>query len=403
MSGIAEEAGGRTADEYDRDLPIPQRPLTAQDIDPSLGPTVSVVIPTYNGEHFLGETVDAVLRQTYTNLEVVIYDDCSTDGTFDLARRFLSDSRVSVHRGEVNLGDPASSRSAYALSSGPLVKILMHDDLLKPHAIARQVAAVHSDDHITLVTSQREVIDDAGNILPDIRESAPIARADVVLEGRPTGNWLLENFLNFIGEPSTTLFRRADLPPSDSLHAIGGRTPRFNHDVAMWLKLLALGDLAYIAEPLSQFRQHSGQGTRAFLTGAGLDADYLAWSWIIVGAKEIGFLSDPVEEAKAVSQVLSWLVDSFLERKQGNPPGLTDYLDVLGGEADEWFRSSQALAERGDPHGAVRVLEALLEVLLPQLLLWRLNDPQRSGDLRRLLAEVNGRVSELSGAVPIPN
>lgn len=65
---------------------------------------ISVMIPTYNQEHFIAQAVDGILRQDYENIEVIISDDCSTDGTFEKIKPFLDDPRVRYYKNNITIG-----------------------------------------------------------------------------------------------------------------------------------------------------------------------------------------------------------------------------------------------------------------------------------------------------------
>src|SRR3954449_2427468 len=120
---------------------------------------VSVLVPTYNGQRFIAPTIESVLAQTYEHLEVVVGDDCSSDGTVEIVRHLTAgDPRVRVleydrnvggfarHDGVLVVKDPprAAGRASHDVllraSTGPYVKFLLQDDLLAPDAIERLVA-----------------------------------------------------------------------------------------------------------------------------------------------------------------------------------------------------------------------------------------------------------------------
>jgi glycosyltransferase involved in cell wall biosynthesis len=94
-------------------------------------PLVSVLVPTYKQTQYLSSTIASALSQTYTNIEVVISDDCSPDNTPEVAAEFRGDPRVRYERGGVNVGRVKNYRkSLYELSSGSYVTNLDGDDLL---------------------------------------------------------------------------------------------------------------------------------------------------------------------------------------------------------------------------------------------------------------------------------
>lgn len=97
---------------------------------------ISVIIPTYNRVELLGRSIRSVLSQTYTNLELLIIDDCSDDGTGDFVKG-LSDKRIRYHRNEKNLGLSGAKNRGISLAKGNLVAFQDDDDEWLPHKLAR--------------------------------------------------------------------------------------------------------------------------------------------------------------------------------------------------------------------------------------------------------------------------
>jgi glycosyltransferase involved in cell wall biosynthesis len=104
-------------------------------------PLVSIGIPVYNGEEYLAQALDSVLGQDYSNLEIVISDNASTDGTSELCRRYAAaDRRIRYFRNESNLGVVRNFGQAVLRSSGTYFMWLAHDDLLVGISAVRRLA-----------------------------------------------------------------------------------------------------------------------------------------------------------------------------------------------------------------------------------------------------------------------
>jgi glycosyltransferase involved in cell wall biosynthesis len=101
-------------------------------------PLVSVIIPCWNAEAVVGEAIESALSQTYTNVEVIVIDDGSTDGSLDVIRSF--GSRVRWETGP-NRGACAARNRGLQLARGEFIQFLDSDDLLMAHKLARQVPA----------------------------------------------------------------------------------------------------------------------------------------------------------------------------------------------------------------------------------------------------------------------
>lgn len=119
-------------------------------------PLVTVMIPTFNQENFVGEAIESAARQDYPNLEVVICDDASTDGTRAVAERFAGDSNIRYYRNAHNIGRVANYRRLlYELANGTWVINLDGDDcFLDRHYIRRAINIALSDPEIVLVFSK---------------------------------------------------------------------------------------------------------------------------------------------------------------------------------------------------------------------------------------------------------
>jgi glycosyltransferase involved in cell wall biosynthesis len=265
---------------------------------------VSVLIPTYDGERFLTETLRSVAAQTHQELEIVICDDGSSDATVEIARRFAAeDPRVRLHLEGGHVGPVANFARCLDLAAGPYVKFLMQDDVLVPHAIERLLGALRESDDVVLATSRRIRIDELGRPLPERPEVAAAYEVDTVVAGTALGDLVLQENLNLIGEPSTVLFRRDALGGDAPFH-LGGTAYRYLADVALWLTLLERGRAAYLVEPLSRSRAHPDQdsATRAIMV-----VSILEWDRLRTDAAANGFLAAPGAAGRARGR---WLANA---------------------------------------------------------------------------------------------
>ena len=96
-------------------------------------PLVSVALCTYNGEKYIGAQLDSILKQTYSHLEIIIVDDCSTDDTFNIVNRYAeNDHRVKCFKNEVNVGFNKNFERAIKLTAGEYIAISDQDDIWLP-------------------------------------------------------------------------------------------------------------------------------------------------------------------------------------------------------------------------------------------------------------------------------
>ena len=99
---------------------------------------VSVVMPVYNCASYVGEALNSVLKQTHSNLEILICDDSSTDGTLDVVKTF-TDKRITILESPVNQGQAHQLNKGIKVSRGDYVAIMHGDDLCYANRIEEQV------------------------------------------------------------------------------------------------------------------------------------------------------------------------------------------------------------------------------------------------------------------------
>lgn len=106
-------------------------------------PLVSVLMTAYNREKYIGEAIESVLASTYTNFELIIVDDCSTDKTVEIARRYeAKNERVRVYVNEVNLGQFPNRNKAIEFAKGFYIKYFDSDDIMNPDCLQTMVEAM---------------------------------------------------------------------------------------------------------------------------------------------------------------------------------------------------------------------------------------------------------------------
>lgn len=228
----------------------------------SIFPLVSILIPAYNQTIYLEAALQSVLNQDYRNCEIVICDDSTTDDVRLLINEYQKKHACIKY---YHNGGPLGGKGAinlqkcFDISKGDFIGFLLHDDIYLPNKISTMVRYLMAEPGIKLATSYRKLIDGAGNSLPDLPVTQPLFPETTIISGEYIGKFMLQNIVNVIGELSTAMFRRSDI--HDKLLIYHGDCMRCLGDVALWLKLINEGDLAYIREPLSCFRIHDQQNT----------------------------------------------------------------------------------------------------------------------------------------------
>ena len=136
-----------------------------------MSPRVSIGVPVYNGERYLGATLDSLLAQTFGDFELIICDNASTDGTEAIARAYAGrDARVRYVRQERNLGPPRNYNHAFELSRGEYFRWFPSDDLAAPQSVARCVEVLDREPSVVLAYPKTTLIDEDGRVLRDYED-----------------------------------------------------------------------------------------------------------------------------------------------------------------------------------------------------------------------------------------
>ena len=128
-------------------------------------PRLTLGLPTYNGERFLAEALDALLAQTYTDFELIISDNASSDGTQQIAERYAADdARIRYVRHPVNRGSSFNHNFVIQQARGDFFKWVSDDDLYAPELLERCMDALDSRPEISLAHAWTAFLDDRGNL-----------------------------------------------------------------------------------------------------------------------------------------------------------------------------------------------------------------------------------------------
>lgn len=197
-------------------------------------PRISVILPVYNGAEYLDAAIQSVLMQLYTDFELIIIDDCSTDDTPSIAKNYLSNPKVKYFRNEKNLKLPASLNKGFSFASGEYLTWTSCDNLYLPQAFNRMVAALDADPTLGMVYADMQVIDEA----------------DKELYYVPAGPATDLIFRNVVG--GCFLYR------ATILHLVGGYTVDLFlcEDYEYWVRIALINKIAPINEKLYLYRTH---------------------------------------------------------------------------------------------------------------------------------------------------
>lgn len=214
-------------------------------------PRISAIIPCYNGERFVGDAIESVLGQSYRDLEVVVVDDGSADGSPAVVSGYLSDDRVKLVRHDMNRGIPAARNTGIAASVGEFISFLDQDDSWAPEKLDRQIRIFDaSPPEVGMVFSDVLIVDDNGmNLGLCVGREIP-RRLDAMSREARLRALFRHNFMPLI----SVLVRRRCLDEVGWFdESIGGGMD----DYELCLRLVAGCGVRAIREPLATHRVHT--------------------------------------------------------------------------------------------------------------------------------------------------
>jgi glycosyltransferase involved in cell wall biosynthesis len=171
-------------------------------------PLISIGLPVYNGADHIGAAIRAVLSQSHENIELIVSDNASTDGTSDICEELAkADARVHFSRNETNLGAAANFNKVFTLSHGSYFKWLGHDDFLEPTAMERALQVMESGPDVTVVHWLERMNDRNGALLREYDPSQGF-QIDGDTPGSRFRQMLLWRHNGFAGDPFFGLIRR---------------------------------------------------------------------------------------------------------------------------------------------------------------------------------------------------
>ena len=209
-------------------------------------PSVSIVVPVYNGMPYLPAALDSALDQDYANLEIVVIDNASTDGTTKYLES-VRNPRVRVVYRETTQPAADNWSEAIAHAQGDFVKLMCADDLLAPGAITSQVALLNMHPEAGLIANRRSVMNGAGQIIKR-HHGLDGLRGEV--DGIETIRACLHAGTNLLGEPVCVLFRTAVIQQAMPWE---GRWP-YMTDMATYAKALLSESVVCDSASLATFR-----------------------------------------------------------------------------------------------------------------------------------------------------
>lgn len=229
---------------------------------------ISVVTSIYNGEKYMGETIESILHQTFTDWEYIIIDNASTDASADIVESYAKkDSRIRFYRNEKNFGISANLNKGFALARGKYIARTDADDLSYPTRLEKQYQYMEEHPSITLIGCVADVLKDNKRI-----QSPHLVTASNVQETR-----FMLPFCNYIA--ASSVFVRMDTVKKNGIQF---KPYQYAQDYCFLLDILRVGEIAFIPNCLVSYRISVNQftyvlpATLRIREGINIQLDYLS-------------------------------------------------------------------------------------------------------------------------------
>ncbi|MCC2641904.1 MAG: glycosyltransferase [Nitrospira sp.] len=286
---------------------------------------ISIIVPSYNHRRYVGEAVMSALSQTYEDIEVIVVDDGSLDGSPDLIAA-IKDSRLTLVR-QQNKGAHAAINRGLEMAKGDFVAILNSDDLYHPTRLEKAITAFESDRDLELISSWIHIVNSDGAVIATKKgwenlHPWPLRRAEAGYKKTDDFNLnLLAS--NFVSTTSNIVCRKALLARIGMM-----RNLKFVHDWDFLLRASAASKCAQICEPLIKYRVHEAN---TITTDRRAMLFEICWVFaanihrfegrIIFNSTDSGALSNDIEMLHESTNFqgndkLVWIMRSFIEAQK---------------------------------------------------------------------------------------
>jgi teichuronic acid biosynthesis glycosyltransferase TuaG len=209
---------------------------------------VSVITPSFNSARFIEECIDSVLAQTYNNWELIIVDDCSSDSSCKLIKKY-NDKRIILIKLEINVGAAEARNIAIRKAKGRYIAFLDSDDLWMPKKLEKQIFFMLEKDIAFSFTSYKPISEDTGEEYSIIRAPKRMTYSSYLK------NTIIGCLTVIIDREKTSDFQMPDI--------------RSSHDMALWLLIMRRGFDAFgLDETLGSYRVISTSNTSNKLKAA---------------------------------------------------------------------------------------------------------------------------------------
>ncbi|CAC9976395.1 MULTISPECIES: glycosyltransferase family 2 protein [Flavobacterium] len=225
-----------------------------------MNPLISVILPNYNHANFLEKRLESIFNQTYSNFEVILLDDCSTDNSKEILLKYSKNEYVShCVFNEINSGNTFIQwKKGIALAKGEFIWIAESDDFCDPNFLESVSKPLLLNNQITLSYCQSNRVDVHDEIIGNWKTYTDDLDTEQFTQNFVMdGNLFIEKYLinkNVIPNASAVLFRKENLEISDQL--INTPALKYCGDWVIYFQAIIKQKISFIAESINNFRYH---------------------------------------------------------------------------------------------------------------------------------------------------
>lgn len=209
-------------------------------------PKVSIIMPVYNSEKYVGEAIQSIIDQTYKDFELIVIDDCCKDKSAEIISGFRDD-RIVFIRNEVNKGFLYGLNLGIETAKGEYIARLDDDDISYPERLAKQVEYMDAHRDVVLLGTRRDLLVN-NETVPEV--DVPIYTSEEIAFSLPFGDYLIAH--------SSFMMRKTVLMEHNIRYELFKQTP----DHHMLLQMCSVGKVSCLDEVLISWRIHPQQSTQ---------------------------------------------------------------------------------------------------------------------------------------------
>ncbi|AGB42126.1 glycosyl transferase [Halobacteroides halobius DSM 5150] len=250
---------------------------------------ITAIIPTYNSEKFIEETIYSILNQTKPLNEIIVVDDNSKDNTINIIKKFIRNySQIKLHKLKCNQGSSQVRNIGMKIANNDWVLFMDHDDIAEPELLEKECQRLielnnQNEEEFVLVHSAYQQIDEKGDLFANIH-SWKQAEPKEILGYQFVRNRIISNSGVLLNKKLALEIGGYDL----DLH--------YSQDWDLWLRLCQLGGFGYVDEPLVKLRRHSQNTSRKV-------EDFLNDEQVILNKYSINFIEEAINKRNLSDEI----------------------------------------------------------------------------------------------------